>query len=259
MRGHLLFRPHVCDVSSSYSANQTLKIAFSIDTFSSFLYRRADSKRTASSHKLKETVAAVVGAGPPENRATLWRPIFYYSRPDHAGDIIVPDLPATLDRHQSTNRASIIRPVKSNATGLPLFHRPQIDYLRPQVTVDLTESEHIGSPAIIHVGSKDPGPQAIAKAKLKSRHYDAPKKESTVGRTQQLMRSLKKPVQLDARSWNKRGEQIEDYKGLSLRPAEQWSMDRSDMERPWLDYLPDETGESYSRYAGPSAIRKSVH
>lgn len=226
MRGHFLLRPHVCHASNYYSVPNALKVALSLETISSSSYRYPHSKRTTSSQAPKETISAVAGI-PLRGDGTTPRRPFYHSRPNHDADINVDDLEATLIAHRTTNTASLIRPVKSDGTGLPLFQRPEITPLNlttreAQGKPDATDSASTKTPKVISVGSEDRGSYATAEVKVQESHGDVPQTITT-------------------------GKPIGDYVGLSLCPAEPWSFERNGIERPWLDYHQNENGDDYSR------------
>lgn len=251
MPGHFLLRPHVCRVPNHYSATQALKIALLIDTVLSSSYRNPHTKRTSSSQASKDTIAAVAGTAVRGDDTTARRPIFY-SRPNYDADVNVHDLQATLDAHRTTNRASIIHPVKSDTQALPFLYRPAIDYLSSKapelpVTADATNSAYIETPEIIHGGSEDTGPQAIAEVKPQKQHGSVFRELTAVGSPWRFKRFLRIPEQVDAHSLSRREEQIGEYAGISLWPAGPWSYQSSVIESPWLDYHQDESGDGYSR------------
>jgi len=293
MRGHFLLRPHVCLVPNHYSAPNALKIALSLDNTSNLSYRKPHSKRTSSSRASKETGSAVAGTALDAyritNRASVIRPVnsditglppfskasketgsavagkalhgagttprrpMFHSRPNHDANVYVRDLRATLDAHRITNRASVIRPVNSDITCSPSVQRPKITYLslknrKPQLPTDATNSACLEAPKIVPVGSEDLGPQAIAGVKLQKQHGNVPQEKTKVRQHRPLTQFLKGATQTDADSGSHPGERFGNYRGLSLWLAEPWSLGSSGcIERPWLDYHQDESGDGYSR------------
>lgn len=234
MRGHLLLRPHICDFPNFYSATKALKFALSIDTNSSLSYRHLSSKRASSSQTPKEIIIDLTGTGSRENDAPPRRPIFH-ARQNHDADVIVHDLRATLDAHRSTNRASVIRPVTTDATSLPLFMRPEIENLTPrypkaQVIADRIDSVH-------------------------RQHGKVPQKIRTVAQ-HQLSKQL---MQIDTHSMSGRGKEIGKYTGVSPCPAGPWSLQGTDVERPWLEYHQEDKGDDYSRYVRSKCCLQSVY
>lgn len=234
MRGHLLFRPHICDVPNHYSATKALKIALSIDNTSSLSYRHLYSKRASSSQTPKEIIIDLTGTGPHENTIPRRRPIFH-ARQNHDADVIVHDLRATLNAHRITNRASVIRQVKTDDTSLPPFRRPDIE----------------------HLSTSYPKAQVIANGtdSVSRQNRKVPPKIRMIAK-HQLSRQL---MQIDTQSMSGRGKEIGEYTGVSLWPAGPWSLQGTDVERPWLDYHQEEKGDGYSRYARSKCCLQSVH
>lgn len=177
----------------------------------------------------------------------------FSSRPNHDANVYVRDLRATLDAHRITNRASVIRPVNSDITDSPSVQRPKVDYLsikrrKPQLPTDATNSACLDAPEIVPVGSEDLGPQVIDGVKQQKQHGNVSQEGTKVRQHRPLTQSLKGATQTDAHSGSHTGERFGNYRGLSLWLAEPWSLGSSGcIERPWLDYHQDESGDGYSR------------
>ena len=239
MRGHLLLRPHVCDVLNHYSASNALKIALSIDTAYTPSCRQRHSKRTSSTQAPEETLPAAAGTSLRGQSKRSWRPNFNYAL-NHDADVIVHDLRATLDAHRVTNRASTIRRVDFDGTSLPFFHRPEI------VETDIEDNDNATS-------------RAIVAAQMQNQNRGVAQERRTVGCPRPLTLFPTKTMQRDRRPLRLMGKPIDDYEGVSLRPAQPWSFGHKGIERPWVDYLHDDSGDGYSRYATSIWSVGSVH